>query len=56
MNVSGIHRGVDVLGVFVAPTLIVALDRFAGYFVDQLVAQAVACLLVDLAERHSLGR
>ena len=51
-----IHRDVGVLGVFVAAALILALDRLAGDLVDQLLAQAVAGLLVDLAERDTLGR
>ena len=51
-----VHRDVGVLGVFVAAALVVALDRLAGDLVDQLLAQAVACLLVDLAERDTLGR
>jgi hypothetical protein len=45
-----VHRDVGVLGVFVAPALILALDRLSRDLVDQLLAQTVAGLLVDLAE------
>ena len=45
-----VHRNVCVLCVLVAAALILALDRFAGDLVDQLLAQAVASLLGDLAK------
>jgi hypothetical protein len=51
-----IHRDVGVLGVFVAAALGLALDRLTSDFVDQLLSEAVAGLLVDLAERDTLGR
>ena len=51
-----IHWDVGVLGVFVAAALGLALDRLSRDIVDQLLAQAVAGLLVDLAERDPLGR
>jgi hypothetical protein len=51
-----VHRDVGVLGVLVAAALIGALDRLARDLVDQLLAQPVAGLLVDLAERDPLGR
>ena len=49
-------RDVGVLGVLVAATLIGALNGLAGDFVDQLLAQPVAGLLVDLPKRYPLSR
>ena len=51
-----VHRDVGVLRVLVAAAFILALDRLARDLVDQLLPQAVAGLLVDLAERYPLGR
>ena len=47
---------VDALVDFVAPALVIGVDRVARRFVDQLLAQAIAGLLVDLAEGHPLAR
>ncbi len=41
-------RDVCVLCVFVPATLVVTLDRFAGYLINELLPQPVAGLLVDL--------
>ena len=49
-----LDQDIGVLGVLVAAALILALDRFARDLVDQLLAQPVAGLLVDLAERDPL--
>ena len=46
---------VDVLVDLVAADLVGRLDRLAGHVVDQLLAQPVAGLLVDLPERHPLA-
>jgi hypothetical protein len=51
-----IYWDVGVLGVFEAPPLIVTLDRLSRDLVNQLLAQAVAGLLVDLSEGHLLSR
>jgi hypothetical protein len=47
-----VHALVD----FVAPALVLGFDRLARPFVDQLLAQTVAGLLVDLPKRDALGR
>ena len=47
---------VDALLDFVAPPFIVRIDRLARFFVDQLLAKAIACLLVDLPKGDSLTR
>ena len=46
---------VDVLVDLVAADLVGRLDRLARHVVDQLLAQAIAGLLVDLPERHPLA-
>jgi hypothetical protein len=50
-----IHQDVGVFRVFVAPALVFTLDRFPGDLIDQLLAQSVAGLLIDLAKRDPLG-
>ena len=47
-----VHALVD----FVAPTLVLGLDRLARLLVDQLLTQTVTRLLVDLPKRDALGR
>jgi hypothetical protein len=44
------------LGDLVAAAFVLRGDRLAGFLVDQLLAQAIAGGLVDLAERDPLGR
>ena len=51
-----VHRDVSVPRVFVAAAFVRAIDRLACNLIDELLAQAVAGLLVDLAERYPLGR
>ena len=50
-------RDLDIgaLGVFVAAPLVGSLNRLARHLVDELLAQPVAGLLVDLAEGDALG-
>jgi hypothetical protein len=43
------------LSTLVAADLVGRVDNLARLVVDQLLAQAVAGLLVDLPERHALG-
>ena len=45
-----VDRDVGILRVLVAPALVLALDHLAGDLVDQLLAQSVAGLRIDLAE------
>src|SRR5439155_23693091 len=52
----GLDLDVDALVDFVTPALILGLDRLARLFVDQLLTQAIAGLLVDLPKRDALGR
>ena len=47
---------VDPLVDFVAPPLVVRVDRLARLFVDELLAKAIARLLVDLPKRDALAR
>ena len=51
-----VHRDVGVLRVLVAAPLVFTFNGLARDLVDQLLAQTVAGLLVDLAERDPLGR
>src|SRR6516225_2450586 len=46
----------DTLVDFVAPALVLGRDRLARLLIHQLLAQAVAGLLVDLPKRDALGR
>jgi hypothetical protein len=40
----------------IAKAFVLTLDGLARDLVDQLLAQPIAGLLVDLAKRHTLGR
>ncbi len=42
-------------GDLVAAASILRRDRRAGFFIDQLLAQAIAGGLIDLPERDALG-
>jgi hypothetical protein len=50
-----IDEDVGALRVFVAATLVLALDRITGHLVDKLLPQPIAGLLIDLPERDPLG-
>jgi hypothetical protein len=45
---------VDALVDFVPAPLVAGIDRLAGLLVDQLLAEAVPGLLIDLAEGDTL--
>jgi hypothetical protein len=45
---------VDALVDFVPAPLVAGIDRLAGLLVDQLLAEAVAGLFIDLAEGDTL--
>ena len=51
-----LDENVLVLGDLVAAALLAGLDRLARDIVDELLAQPVAGLAVDLAERDTLAR
>ena len=51
-----LYGDVSVLRVLVAAPLVLIADWLSCNLVDELLAQAVAGLLVDLAERYPLGR
>ena len=47
---------IDALGIFIAPALVFGADGLLRHFIDELLAQPVAGLLVDLPERYPLRR
>ncbi len=51
-----VDQDVLALGVFVALALVLGLDRLAGDLVDELLAQPIASLLVDLPESDPFAR
>ena len=50
-----LDQEIGVLRIFVSAALVGRLDRLAGDVVDELLAQPIAGLLVELAERHPLA-
>jgi hypothetical protein len=46
---------VRALRVFVVPALIEGLDGLTGFVVDQLLAEAIAGFLIDLAKGNALA-
>src|SRR5215471_978452 len=56
MASSSSSSTLDALVDFVAPAFVLGRDRLARLVIDQLLAQAVPALLVDLAKRDALRR
>jgi hypothetical protein len=50
-----LDQEICVLRIFVSAALVRRLNRLAGDIVDELLAQPIAGLLVDLPERHALA-
>ncbi len=51
-----VNQEIRILRIFVSAALVRRLNRLARYIVYELLAQPIASLLVDLAERHPVAR
>jgi hypothetical protein len=56
VEIAIVDRDVRVLGYLIAAPFVGGLDDVACPFVDKLLSQAIAGLLVDLAESNALRR